>query len=204
MVLRSMSKDLLIIFIRNPELGKVKTRLSSTIGNEAALKIYNFLLEHTRNITQHIKVEKRVYYSDHIDLQDLWHEPVFSKRVQEGNDLGDRMYNAFQEGFNDGFTNIILIGSDLYDLMQSDLENAFKTFGENEMVIGPAKDGGYYLIGLKQHSQELFKNKKWGSSSVLKETLNDLNGKSVSLLPERNDIDYFDDIKHLDVFKKFL
>ncbi len=198
-----MSKDLLIIFTRNPELGKVKTRLSSTIGDEAALKIYNFLLEHTRNITQHIKVEKRIYYSDHIELDDLWYEPVFSKRVQEGNDLGDRMHNAFQEGFNDGFTNIILIGSDLYDLMQLDLENAFKTL-RNEMVIGPAKDGGYYLIGLKQPCPKLFKNKKWGSSSVLNETLNDLHGKSVSLLPERNDIDYFDDIKHLDVFKKFL
>jgi len=199
-----MSKDLLIIFIRNPELGKVKTRLSSSIGDKSALNIYKFLLEHTRNISRDLKVEKRVYYSDQIDLEDLWHESVYSKRVQKGNDLGDRMQQAFQEGFNDGFSNIILIGSDLYDLTHLNLENAFKTLRKEETVIGPAKDGGYYLIGLKQDSSELFKNKKWGTSSVLKNTLNDLNGKSVSLLPIKNDIDYFEDIKHLDVFKKFL
>ena len=199
-----MSKDLLIIFTRNPELGKVKTRLSSDIGDVAALKIYNFLLEHTQDITRDIKVEKRVYYSDHINMYDPWKEPFYSKKLQKGNDLGDRMLHAFQEGFKDDFTNIILIGSDLYDLTQSDIENSFEKLKRDEIVIGPAKDGGYYLIGLKNPIPEIFKNKKWGTSTVLKETLKNLDGKSVSLLPEKIDIDYYEDLEQFEILKKLL
>jgi rSAM/selenodomain-associated transferase 1 len=199
-----MSKDLLIIFTRNPELGKVKTRLSSKIGDAAALRIYNFLLEHTKFITHDLDVEKRVYYSDHINKNDLWHEPIYSKWLQNGNSLGDRMHQAFQEGYEDDFTNIILIGSDLYDLNKSDLENAFEKLRHDEIVIGPAKDGGYYLIGMKQTIDGLFKNKKWGSSTVLKETLQCLNGKSISLLPKKNDIDHYEDLEQFETLKNLI
>jgi rSAM/selenodomain-associated transferase 1 len=199
-----MSKELLIIFTRNPELGKVKTRLSSRIGDAAALRIYKFLLEHTKIITRDLKVEKRVYYSDHIDRNDLWNETVYSKRLQIGIDLGDRMQQAFQEGFENGFSNIILIGSDLYDLSQSELESAFSVLERDEIVIGAAKDGGYYLIGMKQTNDVLFKNKKWGSSSVLKDTIKDLKGKNISLLPEKNDIDYYEDLEQFEILMKLL
>ena len=199
-----MIRDLLIIFTRNPERGKVKTRLSSTIGPEAALKVYNFLLDHTRDITQELKVDKRVYYSDRIDRNDIWKEKEYTKRLQNGIDLGDRMQHAIQEGFDDGYTNIIIIGSDLYDLSQLDLENAFETLRSNEMVIGPAQDGGYYLIGMKQVPDDVFKNKKWGSGSVLRDTLQDLNGKSVTLLPEKNDIDHIEDLEQFEALKNLI
>lgn len=199
-----MSKELLIIFTRNPELGRVKKRLSSNIGDAAALRVYNFLLEHTNFITKHLKVEKRMYYSDQIARDDLWNETIYSKRLQKGTDLGERMRNAFQEGFNDDYTNIILIGSDLFDLTQLDIENAFKELRRCEIVIGPAIDGGYYLIGMKQIIDGVFINKKWGSSSVLKDTLNDLHENSVSLMPEKNDIDYYEDLEQYEVLMKLL
>ena len=199
-----MIRDLLIIFTRNPERGKVKTRLSSTIGPEAALRVYNFLLEHTRNITQELKVDKRVYYSDKIDRNDIWKEKDYTKRLQYGFDLGDRMQHAIQEGLDDGYTNIIIIGSDLYDLSQLDLENAFEALRRDEMVIGPALDGGYYLIGMKQVPDDVFKNKKWGSESVLRDTLQNLNGKSVTLLPEKNDIDHIEDLEQFEALKNLI
>ena len=156
------------------------------------------------NITKDIKTEKRVYYSDRIDLNDHWNEPVYSKRLQKGLDLGDRMQNAFLEGFQDGFTNIVLIGSDLYDLSQSDLENAFEELRKKDLVIGPANDGGYYLIGMKNNNPGIFENKKWGSSAVLKDTLDDLKGKSVSLLAEKNDVDHYEDLAQFEILKKLL
>ena len=72
------------------------------------------------------------------------------------------------------------------------------------MVIGPAQDGGYYLIGMKQVPDDIFKNKKWGSGSVLRDTLQDLNGKSVTLLPEKNDIDHIEDLEQFEALRNLI
>jgi len=199
-----MNNNLLIIFARNPELGKVKTRLSATIGDDAALNIYKFLLQHTLSITKDLNVEKQVHYSVKVRAHDIWDNTVYSKKQQYGKDLGDRMEYAFQKGFKEGFKNIILIGSDLYDLSQLDLETAFSALKNHNFVLGPAEDGGYYLIGMKMIKSQLFKHKKWGSDTVLKETLNNLKNESYQLLALRNDIDNFEDIKGIKVFQQFL
>ena len=199
-----MNNNLLIIFARNPELGKVKTRLSATIGDDAALNIYKFLLEHTVSVTKDLKVEKQVHYSVKVRAHDIWDNTVYHKKQQYGKDLGDRMEYAFQQGFIEGFENIILIGSDLYDLSQLDLETAFSALKNHNFVLGPAEDGGYYLIGMKMIKSQLFKHKKWGSDTVLKETLYNLKNDSFQLLALRNDIDYFEDIKGIKVFQQFL
>ncbi len=199
-----MNNNLLIIFARNPELGKVKTRLSATIGDDAALNIYKFLLEHTVSVTKDLKVEKQVHYSVKVRAHDIWDNTIFHKKQQYGKDLGDRMEYAFQQGFIEGFENIILIGSDLYDLSQLDLETAFSALKNHNFVLGPAEDGGYYLIGMKMIKSQLFKHKKWGSDTVLKETLYNLKNDSFQLLALRNDIDYFEDIKGIKVFQQFL
>jgi rSAM/selenodomain-associated transferase 1 len=199
-----MNKDLLIIFTRNPELGKVKTRLSSRIGNDAALRIYKFLLKHTAEITKELKVVKEVCYSEKIKKDDIWDTDIYSKKLQKGTDLGERMHHAFKQGFNEGYTHIIIIGSDMYELSKEDLEAAFRSLMDHDYIIGPAKDGGYYLLGMKRFTSELFKNKNWGTDTVLQATLNDLKKESMKLLPVRNDVDYFEDIQHIDVFKQFL
>ena len=196
--------DLLLIFTRNPELGKCKTRLAAKVGDQAALDIYEFLLRHTVNITKALSVQKQVYYSEEIWNDDVWDNGQYEKKLQRGNDLGKRMQDAFQNGFSIGFERIIVIGSDMYDLSQKDLEQAFSKLDDHDYVIGPAEDGGYYLLGMKKLKTKLFENKDWGKETVLKNTLNDLFGENYALLPTRNDVDHYEDIQHLQAFQPFL
>nr|WP_240315581.1 TIGR04282 family arsenosugar biosynthesis glycosyltransferase [Aquimarina longa] len=197
-------KKLLLIFTRNPELGKCKTRLAATIGDQAALDIYTFLLQHTASITKRLNVDKEVHYSIKIREQDIWNPQIYNKKQQIGEDLGQRMEYAFAKGFEQGYENIIIIGSDMYDLNQKDIENAFDHLESYDYVIGPAEDGGYYLFGMKSLNSQVFKNKIWGTNTVLKDTLKNIEKKQIKLLEERNDIDYYDDIKDIAVLKKFL
>jgi len=198
------SKRLLIIFTRNPELGKCKTRLAATVGHEAALEIYVFLLKHTVKVTENLNVTKQVHYSYKIHHNDLWPEAVFDKKQQSGTDLGERMHHAFKQGFESGYKQIIIIGSDLYDLNQAELSQAFDALDDRDYVIGPAEDGGYYLLGMQQLNPALFQNKNWGTSSVLKDTLSILENENVALLPQKNDVDYYEDIQDIEVFQQFL
>ncbi|MFS4494353.1 TIGR04282 family arsenosugar biosynthesis glycosyltransferase [Maribacter sp. 2308TA10-17] len=198
------SKNLLLIFTRNPELGKCKTRLAATVGNESALEIYKFLLNHTAKLTQDVNAAKQVWYSEEIWDNDIWDNSLFDKRLQNGNDLGVRMANAFQEGFASGFERIIVIGSDMYDLSKSDLENAFSMLKTKDFVLGPAEDGGYFLLGMNTFKPEVFQNKTWGTETVLQDTLNDLKKENLKLLAPKNDIDLYEDIKDIEVFQTYL
>ncbi|MEO6347074.1 MAG: TIGR04282 family arsenosugar biosynthesis glycosyltransferase [Aquaticitalea sp.] len=197
------SKKALIIFTRNPELGKCKTRLAKTIGDESALEIYKFLLQHTASISKDIIADKYVFYSENIKKEDLWDTSVFRKKLQNGNDLGERMLNAFKELFEMGYAKITIIGTDLLDLTSNDVNNAFELLNDFETVIGPAKDGGYYLLGMKELNQIIFSNKTWGTSTVLNDTLENLRNSTVQLLKELNDIDTFEDMNHYEQLKKF-
>tara|TARA_R100000322_G_C5405884_1_gene182547 strand:+ start:301 stop:939 length:639 start_codon:yes stop_codon:yes gene_type:complete len=198
------SENLLLIFTRNPELGKCKTRLAKTVGDESALKIYKFLLDHTVSITKQLDVDKAVYYSVKVRENDIWDETIYTKYQQEGEDLGIRMQHAFEQGFKDGYKNIIIIGSDMYDMSQEDLEEAFSVLKNHDAVVGPAEDGGYYLLGMRSLQTKVFTNKTWGTDTVLANTLKDLEDTNVKVLAERNDVDYFSDIKHVDAFQQFL
>ncbi len=187
--------ELLLIFTRNPELGKVKKRLAAGIGDEAALKIYKHLLQHTVDITRNLQAEKWVYYSEEIPQEDLWTEDIFRKKLQQGEDLGVRMKQAFSEAFNNGFQKVVIIGSDLYDIQEEDLKMAFLALNDHDYIIGPAQDGGYYLLGMKKESPQLFRDKDWSTSRVLDQTLEQLQNEKVKLLAVRNDIDTFEDMK---------
>ncbi len=199
-----MNKNALLIFTRNPELGKVKTRLAATIGNEAALEIYKFLLHHTFNITKNLNIDKFIYYAETIIENDSWNEGDFQKKQQKGNDLGERMKNAFTETFAQQYQKIIIIGSDNHQIQINHIEEAFKTLNKNDFVIGPAKDGGYYLLGMKKLHPNIFQNKNWGTNTVLKNTLIDLKNEKIHLLEPLNDIDTYDDIKNDETFKTFI
>jgi rSAM/selenodomain-associated transferase 1 len=198
------SKKALIIFTRNPELGKVKTRLAKSVGDESALEIYKFLLKHTVSITQNLNVDKYVFYSETIHRDDFWNPDIFRKKLQTGTHLGQRMENAFAELFGMGYEKVLIVGSDIFELEQKDIENAFTVLDTTETVLGPATDGGYYLLGMKAPNAKIFQNKNWGTSTVLKETLADLNPTKYVLLEARNDVDYFEDIKEIDAFQQFL
>ena len=199
-----MSKNLLIVFTRNPELGKVKTRLAKTVGNATTLKIYIFLLERTRDISVKVSADKAVYYSVKVRENDIWDANIFQKHQQVGEDLGIRMLHAFKNGFKAGYEKVMIIGSDLYDLTAETIENAFIALKDNEVVIGPAEDGGYYLLGMNSLEEKVFKNKNWGTETVRKNTLEELKDKKVFLLEELNDVDVFEDIEHHPAFQTFL
>lgn len=198
------SKKALLIFTRNPELGKVKTRLAKTVGDQSALKIYKFLLNHTVDITKNLNVDKYVFYSEDIHRNDIWDADIFKKKLQSGNDLGERMKNAFSEIFDLGYEKVIIVGSDIFDLDKNDIGAAYEALQTNQYVIGPATDGGYYLLGMKEINSEVFQNKKWGTNTVLESTLEDLKNEKYVLLEERNDVDYYHDIKNVDAFQQFL
>jgi rSAM/selenodomain-associated transferase 1 len=200
-----MHKNLLLIFTRNPELGKAKTRLAKTVGDETALEIYKFLLEKTRDISSKVSSDKAVYYSVKIRENDIWNENTFQKHQQIGEDLGIRMLNAFKNGFEAGYEKVMIIGSDLYDLTSEDIENAFDELNNNDLVIGPAEDGGYYLLGMNSLHSTIFKNKNWGTETVRKDTLSDLKDKKVKLLAFKNDIDVYEDIINIpEIMSKFI
>ncbi len=202
-VQHKMNKNLLIIFTRNPELGKVKTRLAKSVGDKTALEIYQFLLAKTKEVTRDLSCDKAVYYSEKIAKDDIWDRNTYEKKMQFGIDLGTKMKNAFETGFENKYEKVLVIGSDLYDLEPSHINEAFEKLTDNDVVIGPALDGGYYLLGLKNSYPEIFKNKNWGTSSVLKDTLTDLEKVDVHLLGALNDVDVIDDIKKHPAFQHF-
>ena len=197
-------KNLLIIFTRNPVLGKVKTRLAKTVGDKTALDIYTFLLKKTKEITLDSPCDKVVYYSEKLIKNDIWNCNSFRKEVQFGEDLGAKMKNSFYDAFENNYRKVVLIGSDIYDLESYHINEAFKKLETNDVVMGPALDGGYYLIGLKKMHPKIFDNKRWGSSTVRKDTLKNLEKVDVHLLPVLNDVDVIEDIEHHPAFTKFL
>ncbi|QJP33433.1 glycosyltransferase [Nonlabens sp. Ci31] len=202
--MNTKNSNCLIIFTRNPELGKGKRRLAATVGDPAAFEIYKFLLAHTREITKDLNGTKQVWYSEEVQKNDDWDTAIYDKYAQEGEDLGLRMKIAFLEAFKT-HDHVIIIGSDMYDMNQADLENAFEQLKSHDAVIGPAEDGGYYLLGFtKKLVAGVFENKEWGTERVLEKTLNDLKNVNCAVLEERNDVDYYEDIKDIPVFQQFL
>lgn len=198
-----MPENLLIIFAKNPVLGRCKTRLAKGIGPENALAVYRILLQHTAQTTSSLKVDKEVFYTDFIDHEDSWDSTIFKKGLQRPGDLGQKMQAAFEAGFKKGYQKIVLIGTDLISLEASDIEKAFKALDNNRVVFGPAQDGGYYLIGLSQMKPELFKNIPWSTPEVLTKSLEKID-HTYQLLQIKNDIDTEEDLAEIPVFLPFI
>jgi uncharacterized protein len=193
-----ISENLLMIFIKNPALGKVKTRLAKTVGDEKALRVYQLLLDHTHKVTKGVNADRAVFYSDFINNDDVWKRDKFQQFIQKGEDLGDRMATAFLKAFALGYKKVVIIGSDCFDLNEDIITEAYNILEENEVVLGPAKDGGYYLLGMKNYHEQLFKNKAWSTENVLLDTLLDLSNLNLSfkLLPTLSDIDQEKDLQN--------
>ena len=182
----------LILFVRNPELGQVKTRLAAGIGEEQALTVYRHLLERTRQVAEAVQADRFVFYSDMVDHKDGFLDHSFKKYVQCHGDLGTRMDFAFSIPFKTGgYKRVQIVGSDIPDLTPEIIEAGFDALGEHDHTLGPASDGGYYLLGMTRWQRELFKDMPWSSNQVLAETRKriEAEGRSVHMLPELQDID---------------
>ena len=185
-----MQNSLLIIFARTPEYGKVKKRLAIKLGDKKALEIHNRLVRHTLEMVKVSGVLYKVYLSEDAKAQQ-----AFSYERQSGIDLGDRMNNALRTEL-DQYEKVCLIGSDCLALTSTDITNAFKHLDAADVVIGPAIDGGYYLIGMKKPYPRLFSAISWGTSTVLEKTLKicEDNGLLTHQLSLLNDIDRPEDV----------
>ena len=184
----------MIVFIKNPIEGKVKTRIAEDAGIVMALNIYQALLHHTNNISSKVNADRYLYYSDYIDHNDEWPNNVYTKTLQHGDDLGSKMQNAF---INVLSTNIkvIIIGSDCIQLSEEIIEDAYTRLDNHDVVIGPTYDGGYYLLGLKNNLPSLFQNMHWSTDTVYDETVRRAiaNGLSVFSCEVLSDIDHLAD-----------
>lgn len=195
-----MTDALVIVFVKNIKLGTVKTRLAKTIGDYGAFEVYTELVKITEKATSELKVDKRIYFSNAV-VDSQWKDNF--KAVQNGVDLGERMLNAFKDGFKDGYKRIVLIGSDLPEISSKHIESGLQKLNDNKVVFGPAEDGGYYLIGLSELETSVFENKPWSQSDLLEVTLNELNqiGIKTGILDTLNDIDTYEDLIASDFYK---
>lgn len=191
------SKNVLLIFIKNPILGQVKTRLASSVGNEEAMRIYMELLQHTQAVSLKLDAIRVVCYSHFIDSTDAWLANDFAPYLQEGDHLGARMSNAFETAFSEGAEKVVVIGSDCPQISTEILKNAFAALSNHEMVIGPSMDGGYYLLGMSRYFPQLFNHINWSTSSVFEETNRQAIQQNIqpAILPTLSDVDYIEDWK---------
>lgn len=194
-----MSSKALIVFGKDPVKGKVKTRLAQTLGDNFANRLYKMCIENTLNELRKLDSNYSVYlFTDSGKLQvNKLNEVSFIFRKQNGNDIGERMKNSFAEVLNAGSCKVILVGTDIPDISCVVIDEAFSSLDEADVVLGPARDGGYYLIGMKEQNDFLFNGIDWGSREVLSQSLIKLKekGKRTKILEKLNDIDTKTDLE---------
>lgn len=198
-----MSENLLIVFVKYPAPGSVKQRLAQQIGPDAATNIYRQIAEAVVNNTApqeaaDYAVEICFDPKDDKHLVRTWLTSKDRFSAQQGTGLGERMRNAFTYAFESGFKQVILIGSDCPDISRQIILQGFALLQQKDIVIGPAYDGGYYLIGLRQHREDIFQDIEWGTGKVFQQTCDKIKaaGLSVSLLPTLRDVDRVEDLKY--------
>ena len=187
------SLNALIIFIKNPVAGKAKTRLAKDVGDEKALEIYKSLLAYTRTIALLINAKRYLYYGGEI-LDDDWDKTSFIKRLQSEGDLGERMSNAFTDVLAE-HNKVLIIGSDCPQLDLMTISRAYEKLEDHDYVVGPSKDGGYYLLGMKELTANVFSNIEWSTDNVCSQTVERIKSANMTfdLLPELSDVDYKED-----------
>lgn len=197
----SKLERLLIVFVKNPEMGKVKTRLAKNIGEKKALKVYRKLLNLTQKAIEPLDCAKQIWYSNHIVDHDLWASGSYEKHLQQGSDLGTRMRHAFKHAFETNkVSKAMIIGSDCADLTSEIINRGFRTLETNNLVIGPSEDGGYYLLGMSSFHPKLFEDIAWSTSIVFEKTMERAQQLALEthLLPMLNDIDTKGDLDNSD------
>jgi len=200
-------KPIILLFIKAPLKGQIKSRLAAAIGNDAALELYQRFVLDTIDTVRALPVPVRICF----------HPPEAGTAIrawlgneqdcvpQQGNDLGERMERAFEQVFQEGYERAVLVGSDIPELSTPIFDEAFTSLNVDDAVLGPTADGGYYLIGFKATTflPSVFHDIAWSTSTVCDETLGTFkrSGQRVHLLPKLHDVDTKDDLSIF--FKKY-
>jgi len=193
----------IFFFVKYPEKGKVKKRLSIDLDESITVELYkNFVLDLISTLEK-LEVHLWICFYPNNSREKLikWLGNQYCYKPQKGEDLGQRMKNSFLQAFAKGCLRVIVIGSDIPDLPDAFINEAFLCLKTNDVVIGPASDGGYYLIGFRYDTflPEVFEGIHWSTDTVFRETMNILEeaGLKIHILPEWSDIDTLADLKHL-------
>jgi rSAM/selenodomain-associated transferase 1 len=174
----------LIVFVRYPEAGKVKTRLAEGTSNEFAGSVYKLCAERIFSEISFLKnFNKYIFYSEEKDKEKIieWTNNNFFYYHQVGDDLGERMFNAFEFVFNQQNRQAIIVGTDIPDLSKEIILGAIDSLDKNDLVIGPSHDGGYYLLGMKKVHSGLFEDIEWSSNSVFSSTVQKANASNLKI-----------------------
>ncbi len=194
-------EHILIVFVRYPEAGCVKTRLAKSIGEKEAASVYRLFVELLLKRTDNMSSERLIFYTPANKRAKVssWLGDDSKLYPQKGDDLGQRMCNAFQFAFAEGARKTVIVGTDIPLLSKEVTLTAFKELENHQCVIGPSPDGGYYLLGLSHFDGRIFQGIHWGTGEVLDQTLGAVAslGLTYTLLEKHFDIDDIEDLLRL-------
>ncbi len=186
----------LVLFAKAPRVGLVKTRLARSIGEAEALKAYQALVQNVLRALVRFR-DVTVQFSPDDAQSDVasWMKPGWTSAPQGSAGLGDRLARCFEEQFSHGAERVVVIGSDCPDIDGSDIEDAWESLKTHDLVLGPAADGGYWLIGLSRNCPSVFTGVDWGTERVLEQTVARAKheGLSIALLRQLSDVDTAED-----------
>lgn len=200
------SDSAIILFTRYPEPGFTKTRLIPVLNSDGAAKFHknmiNKIIKTITDFTENYETKLLISYSNgNLTQMQSWLDTAQYFIKQKGKNLGQRLDNTFQEAFSRGFNKVLITGSDVPEISQQQLQNAFLQLDKYDIVLGPSLDGGYYLIGstYKAYKNIIFKDINWGRSSVLRDTIGQINAadQNYYLLKKLHDIDTPKDLEQL-------
>ena len=193
--MQNPGKQHLIVFAKPPVSGKVKTRLARQVGDTKAVEIYRQLLDRTFLLLESLQeiMQCTIAWTDLGD--DISHNEKFQHWLQPTGNLGEKMAWAVHKSLNSGSGKVVIIGVDCPTLTVDNITNAFEALDHTQVVLGPAEDGGYYLVGSTQDFPALFPDIKWGTNEVLQQTIESLKNSGISfhLLEKKYDIDTISD-----------
>jgi len=201
-------KNILIIFLKYPEAGKVKTRLAKDVGDDEAARIYSHMALNIIEGAIDPQSYNTIIFYDPPEKEKEIKNWIGKKEVQYlpqiGNTLGDRISNAFKEVYSNGADKTVIIGTDCLEVTSEIINKAISLLGETQVVLGPAEDGGYYLLALNQDRPQIFQDINWSTEHVLNQTVSKIveNKLNYQKLKTLKDIDTVDDIN--DQFRDFL
>ncbi len=195
----STKKNTLIVFLKYPEAGKVKTRLAKDVGDQRAAEIYSrmskTIIENVLDVSGYRTI---IFYNPpekENEIRDWLGNKQCPITPQAGETLGDKIVDAFAQVFSSGADKAVIIGTDCIDVSSETITQAINSLEDVDVVLGPAVDGGYYLLGLNNHIPEIFQEIEWSTDRVLNQTHERIKDKKLSfeLLKTLKDIDTLDD-----------
>jgi len=198
---RSNAQPALIVLARQPELGRVKTRLTTDLPEDLVFEMYKAMVKDVLRMARSVRgCHRYIFHAGSPRTGAGFFERYvksFALKRQNGADLGARMLNAFRVCRREGCARLVLIGTDCLSINEKVIQTAFSKLISHDIVLGPSRDGGYYLIGLKLPVAKLFEGIDWGADRVFAQTVVRIKQlkKKVHFLRLRSDIDTVEDLK---------